>query len=601
MVGGHATPYVFVSYASADRERVLPVVAALRSAGVAAWVDEAGIPGGANYGTEIADAVKGATAVLLLCSAAALASRNVRQEILLGWRYERPYLPLLLDPVTIPDDLAYWLEGAQWVPVLARPAADWLPQALAALERLGLRATGVAAPRVTPRQAVAEAAREQPVPDTLPRPETRYARSDDLHIAYQVVGDGPIDLVFIQGMASHVEFAWEEPTYALFLRRLASFSRLIFLDKRGTGLSDRVPGIPTIEQRMDDVRAVLDAVGSERAALFGFSEGGSMCALFAATYPERTAALVLLGAFARRLWAPDYPWAPTREERQVYYDWIDGSWGRTPDVSTILPGRDRDAAFMRWGTTYQRLAASPGAALALARMNTQIDIRHVLPTIRVPTLVIQGVDDDDVRVENGRYLAEHIHGARYIELPGLGHNPIRGDHTDVVLDAVEAFLADVAPASEIDQVLTTVLATSIIGESSEPTNALLERYGALVRREVPRFRGSERHAVDNTFIATFDGPARAVRCAQALIRGAVGLGLVARAGLHTGECEVRGDQIGGFAVDLAMGVLARATPSEVLVSSTVTDLVAGSGLRFEERGVLASPGRPGQWRLFAAI
>jgi pimeloyl-ACP methyl ester carboxylesterase len=273
-------------------------------------------------------------------------------------------------------------------------------------------------------------------------PETRYAKSGSVHIAYQVSGHGPLDLVVVNAFGSHLEYAWEEPTFARYLQRLASFSRLMRFDKRGTGLSDRVAeaNLPTLEQLMDDVRAVMDAVGSQRAALYGMSEGGSMSILFAATYPERTRALVLYGAFARRVWAPDYPWAPTLPERQRHFERVEQSWGRELDVSTSIPGRAQDSVFLRWLLTYQRLSMSPGSAAALLRMNSEIDVRHVLPAIRVPTLVLRRVGDLDVQVENGRYLAAHIVGAKYVELPGIDHNLI-GSDTDAIVDRIENSLS----------------------------------------------------------------------------------------------------------------------------------------------------------------
>ena len=441
----------------------------------------------------------------------------------------------------------------------------------------------------------------------VPRPETRYAKSGDVHIAYQVVGDGPLDLVCIMPMATHLELLWEEPTLEHFFGRLASFSRLILFDKRGTGMSDRVPDLPTLEQRMDDVRAVMDAVGSERAALLGGSEGGSMSALFAATYPERTVALVLLGSFARRVWAPDYPWAPTLEERQRYFEWIEASWGRAADVSTVVPGRADDEPFKRWVARYQRLAASPGAAAALLRMNSQIDVRHVLPAIRVPTLVLHRVGDPDVDVGNGRYLAAHIPGAKYVELPGTEHAIYVGD-TDSILDEIEEFLTGVRPVPEPDRVLATVLFTDIVGSTDHAVRLgdrrwrdLQERHHATVRRELARHRGREVDTAGDGFLATFDGPARAVRCAKAISEGVRELGLEVRAGLHTGEVELRGEGVSGIAVHTGARVMAQAGAGEVLVSSTVKDLVAGSGLRFEDRGLHTFKGVPGDWRLYAVV
>jgi pimeloyl-ACP methyl ester carboxylesterase len=438
-------------------------------------------------------------------------------------------------------------------------------------------------------------------------PETRYAKSGGVNIAYQVVGEGAIDLVFVFGWISNVELAWEEPNLRRFLERLASFSRLILFDKRGTGLSDRVPEnqLPTLEQRMDDVRAVMDAAGSGRAALFGISEGGPMCILFAATYPERTIALVTCGTYAKRIWSPDYPWAPTPEERQEFYDAIEHEWGRELGLDSLAPSVQDDPAIRRWLETYVRRSASPGAALALARMNTQIDVRHVLPSVKVPALIMHRTGDRDSKVEEGRYIAERIPGARFMELPGDDHMPWIGNQ-DAVLDEAEEFLTGVRRAPEPDRVLATVLFTDIVGSTEvahrlgdRAWRDLLERHHDLVRRQLDRFRGREIDTTGDGFLAGFDGPARAVRCAFA-IREAVGtLGIDIRAGLHTGEVEILGDKFAGVAVHTGARVAGEAGPGEVLVSSTVKDLVAGSGIEFEDRGTHQLKGVPGEWRLFA--
>ena len=438
--------------------------------------------------------------------------------------------------------------------------------------------------------------------------ETKYARSGDVHIAYQVVGEGPLDLVYVPGWVSHVELAWEEPTLARFLGRLASFSRLITFDKRGTGLSDRVSDdkLPTLEERMDDLRAVMDAVGSERAAVFGVSEGGNLCALFAATYPERTTALVMFGAFAKRIWSPDYPWAPTPEQRQEEHRLVEREWGNLMDLAHYVPSKIGDEGFASRLATYLRRAASPGAAVALLRMNTQIDIRGVLPTIRVPTLVIHRTGDRDVNVEEGRWLAEQVPRARFVELPGDDHFPWVGDQ-DVILDEIQEFLTGVRPAPEVDRVLTTVLFTDIVGSTEwaarlgdRAWKELLERHHSLVRTELARFRGREVDTAGDGFFSTFDGPARAIRCACSIRDGLRQLGIEIRAGLHTGEVELTGDRVRGIAVHIGARVAAAAQPSEVLVSSTVKDLVAGSGIRFADRGAHVLKGIPGEWHLFAA-
>ena len=439
-------------------------------------------------------------------------------------------------------------------------------------------------------------------------PRTQYARSGGVHIAYQVFGDEPLDLVYVPGWVSHVEQAWEEPTLARFLERLGSFARLITFDKRGTGLSDQVPDeqLPTLEERMDDLRAVMDAVGSQRAALLGASEGGNLCALFAATYPERASALIMYGTFAKRIWSEDYPWAPTPEARQREYELVEREWGNLMDLDKYVPSKIGDAAFAQRLAKYCRLAASPGAAVTLLRMNTQIDTRAVLPTIRVPTLVLHRTGDLDVNVEEGRYLAARIPGARFVELPGDDHLPWVGDQ-DAFLDEVQEFLTGVRPPPTADRVLATIMFTDIVGSTKlaarigdQAWKSLLEQHDALVRKELLRFRGREEKTTGDGFFATFDGPARAIRCASSIRDGVRQLGVEIRAGLHTGEIELGGDHVGGIAVNIGARVAANAEPGEVLVSSTVKDLVAGSGVRFVERGVHTLKGVPGEWRLFSA-
>jgi pimeloyl-ACP methyl ester carboxylesterase len=414
--------------------------------------------------------------------------------------------------------------------------------------------------------------------------KTKYTRSGDIHIAYQVVGEGPLDL-----------------------RRLASFSRLIAFDKRGTGLSDRVTNdqLPTLEERMDDLRAVMDAVGSERAALCGVSEGGNLCALFAATYPERTTALVMCGAFAKRIWSPDYPWASTPEEREQAYEMVENEWGSMMDLSHYVPSKINDEAFAQRLAKYFRHSASPGAAVALLRMNTEIDIRAILPTIRVPTLVIHRTGDRDANVEEGRWLAAKIAGARFTELSGEDHFPWVGDQ-DTILDEIQEFLTGVRPTPEPDRELSTLLFTDIASSTELVTRLgdqawqeLLERHYAMVREELSRFRGHEVDTAGDGFFATFDGPARAVRCALSVVGDAKQLGIKIRAGLHTGEIQVTGPKISGIALHIGARVAATAKPGEVLVSSTVKDLVAGSNIRFADHGTHVLRGVSGEWHLFA--
>jgi class 3 adenylate cyclase len=439
-------------------------------------------------------------------------------------------------------------------------------------------------------------------------PKTQYARSGGLHIAYRVVGEGPLDLVYVPGWVSHVELAWEEPNLGRFLGRLASFSRLITFDKRGTGLSDRVSPaqLPTLEERMDDLRAVMDAVGSERAAIFGVSEGGNLSALFAATYPQRTSALLLFGTFAKRIWSPDYPWAPTPQKRQREYELVEREWGDRMDLARYVPSRMNDEALIRRLASYFRSAASPGAAVALLRMNTQIDIRNVLPVIGVPTLVIHRTGDRDVNVEEGRWIAARIRGARFVELPGDDHLPWVGDQ-DAVLDEVQSFVTGDRPQPTIDRVLVTVLFTDIVGSTDLATQLgdrkwsdLLARHHAIVRKELERFRGREIDTAGDGFLATFDGPARAICCACHIRDRVRELGIEIRAGLHTGEIELVGAQVRGIAVHTGARVASTARAGEVLVSSTVKDLVSGSGIHFADRGIHALKDIPRRWELFAA-
>ncbi|MBD0349422.1 MAG: adenylate/guanylate cyclase domain-containing protein [Thermoleophilia bacterium] len=435
--------------------------------------------------------------------------------------------------------------------------------------------------------------------------ETRYAKSGDLNIAYQVVGEGPLDLVYVSGWVSNVELMWEEPLYARFLNRLGSFSRLIVFDKRGTGLSDRVPTgeLPTLEERMDDVRAVLDVVGSERAAVFGNSEGGNLSLLFAATYPQRTVALVTHAIFAKRLWSPDYPWAPTPEARAQEIEEVERNWA-TLDPVELAPSADE--AFRRRLAAYFRRSASPGAAVALLRMNTRIDTRSVLPTIRVPTLVLHRTHDRDVKVEEGRWIATQIPGARFVELPGEDHVPWVGNQEEILAE-IEEFLTGVRPVPEPDRVLATVLFTDVVGSTERAREVgdvawgnLLDRHHALVRRELERFRGREIDTAGDGFLATFDGPARAIRCARAIADAVREVGLEVRAGVHTGECELADGSVRGIAVHTGARVAGHAGPSEVLVSGTVKDLVAGSGIEFADLGARELKG-VGTSRLYSVL
>ena len=443
------------------------------------------------------------------------------------------------------------------------------------------------------------------------QPETRYARSGDVSIAYQVVGGGRLDLVYVPGAVSNIELTWEDPARAAFFGRLASFSRLILFDKRGTGLSDRVSGIANLETRMDDVRAVMDAAGSQRAIVVGVSEGGPMSVLFAATYRERTTALVVYGSLPRFTWAPDFPWGqPLDEYQRDAEQWARG-WGTYEGAADVLRSQKPDATEeeIRFQASRQRLSASPGAIETLEHMNAEIDVRGVLPTIRVPTLVLHRAEDE-LPIEGARWMAEQIPGARFVGLPGGPHFPYYGDAASL-LGEIEAFAVGIFEQraweqAEPDRVLATVLFTDIVGASERAAQLgdrawreLLERHHQLVRRQLASFRGREVDTAGDGFFASFDGPARAIRCACTIVDAVQELDLEVRAGLHTGECELIDGKVAGIAVHTGARVAANAQPGEVLVSSTVKDLVAGSGITFHDRGNHPLKGIPGEWRLYA--
>ncbi|HEY7002855.1 MAG TPA: adenylate/guanylate cyclase domain-containing protein [Gaiellaceae bacterium] len=441
--------------------------------------------------------------------------------------------------------------------------------------------------------------------------ETRYARSGDVNIAYQVVGEGPFDLVFVPGYVTHLELQWKIQGFAPFLGELASFSRLIRFDKRGTGMSDRVGGAPTLETRMDDVRAVMDAVGSQRAAFYGLSEGAAMSILFAATHPERTAALVVRSAFPRSMWAPDYPWGRSEDAYERDVNRALQAFGPHEQAreSVRALGEFSDEETDEF-LEMIRFGASPGSVEALQRMNKEIDVRHVLPAVRVPTLILRGSEDKLVPAEVAHYMASRIPSARVVEISGAGHLAF-GRHQSQISSEIKTFLTDIWDAGgweeqETDRVLATVLFTDIVRSSEKATSLgdrgwreLLERHHALVRRELLRFRGRELDTAGDGFLASFDGPARGIRCACAIVAGMDELDLEIRAGLHTGECEVVDGKFAGIAVHTGARVAAQASPGEVLVSSTVKDLVAGSGIGFADRGVRELAGVPGDWHLFA--
>jgi pimeloyl-ACP methyl ester carboxylesterase/DNA-binding CsgD family transcriptional regulator len=434
----------------------------------------------------------------------------------------------------------------------------------------------------------------------------RYARSGDVSIAYQVVGSGSIDLVLVLGWVSHLAYVWELPALARFLNRLASFSRLILFDKRGCGMSDRVHPLPTLEQRMDDVRAVLDAVGSKRAALLGISEGGVMSALFAATYPERTAGLIIDGSYPSALRRPGYPWGATEDQLEQRFSRVKDVWGKVAGMDRYAPSQAENPEVTGWWTAFMQMSASPGDAEDLLRMNTFIDIRDVLPAIRVPTLIIHARGDRVAPVEAGRYLAEHIPNARLLELDSDDHWPYFGD-ADQVIGEVQEFLTGVRSGSLPDTMLATVLCTDVaqagahaIWLGDKRWNQLVDRHHSVVRKALARHSGREIEAGEQGVTAVFDGTARAIRCALEVRDQLFRLGLRVRAGLHAGECEIGDGRPRGVALHVASNVMKAALPGEVLVSGTIKDLVVGSGLEFTDRGVRAFVGVPGSWSLFAA-
>ena len=432
-------------------------------------------------------------------------------------------------------------------------------------------------------------------------PKTQYAKSGDVRIAYQVVGEGPFDLVFVPGFISNLDVAWEEPYRARVWTRLAAFARLIMFDKRGTGLSDRTVGVPTLEERMDDVRAVMDAVGSQQAALFGISEGGAMSVLFAATYPERTRALVLYGTYGHFS-----SWVVPPDKIDAALDRMEKNWGTGDSIHLFAPSVASDETYKLSWARFERLGASPSAVVALMRMNSEIDIRPILPSIRVPTFIVHRQGDVRVNIEAGRFMARQIPNAKYLELPGSDHALWTGE-TERILDAVEEFLTGSRSEIESDRVLATVLFTDIVNSTKRAETIgdrawhdVLDRHNALVRREISRHRGHEVRTMGDGFLATFDGPARSIRCALAINEGVEALGLQVRAGLHTGEVEMADDDLSGIAVHIAARVATMAKPGQVLVSNTVRDLVAGSNIRFHDEGSHSLKGLTESVRLFAA-
>jgi pimeloyl-ACP methyl ester carboxylesterase/DNA-binding CsgD family transcriptional regulator len=420
----------------------------------------------------------------------------------------------------------------------------------------------------------------------MERAETRYARSGDVHIAYQVVGDGPFDIVFVQGFISNLEVHWEDPGLSHLFNRLGSIARFIVFDKRGSGLSDRVTDMPNLETRMDDVRAVMDAAGSREAALIGASEGGPMSILFAATYPQRTRALILYGAYAHF-----YSWVLSPEQVEKFVASAEESWGTGSSLKSFAPNMVSNERFRNWWARFERLGTSPAGAISLARMNGQIDVRDVLSTVRVPTLVIHRDHDPRVNVAAGRYLAEHIPGAKYVEVPGTDH-PIWVGDADRVVDEIEEFLTGVRPVPEPDRVLATVLSVNVGNRAGAGRSWLdrMARFRDIVGTLLRQYRGREIGRRPDGITAIFDGPVRALRCALAMRETAESLEMVMRGGVHTGEVEVAGDEIGGVAVHASTAIAALARADEILVSTTVRDIVPGSGIHFADAGYRAGAG-----------
>jgi pimeloyl-ACP methyl ester carboxylesterase len=442
--------------------------------------------------------------------------------------------------------------------------------------------------------------------------ETRYALSGDVHIAYQVTGDGPFDLVFVPGFVTHMELQWRMPGFSDFLNELGSVARLIRFDKRGTGMSDPVSGAPSLETRMDDARAVMDAAGSRRAAFYGLSEGAAMSILFAATYPERVAALAVRSCSPRTMWAPDFPWGRSEEAYRLETDQALRVYADRDEARSVVRrlGMKQDDEIEAY-IDLLRYGASPGMLAALYAMNREIDVREVLPTVHVPALVMHGSEDRIVPVDAGKYTAQRLQSARFVEVPGIGHLALGGPRADRIQQELKRFLTEVWQAggweeAEPERMLATVLFTDIVDSTTTAIELgdrrwreVLEQHNALVRRELLRYRGREVDSAGDGFLATFDGPARAITCASAIVEGVRELGLTVRAGLHTGECEVADGKVAGIAVHTGARVAAQAQAGEVLVSSTVKDLVAGSGIAFDERGTHELKGIPGAWNLFA--
>ena len=440
------------------------------------------------------------------------------------------------------------------------------------------------------------------------RPKTNFTKCGKINIAYQVIGEGLIDLVFVPGWVSNIGLMWDDPKMSEFLIRLASFTRLILFDKRGTGLSDRVHEASSLEERMDDISSVMDAVGSKKAVLFGHSEGGTVSTLFAATYPQRIVALVTFGIFAKRKYSIDYPWAPKDEDRKSFYQTIEEEWGNAEKMGLewIMPSMADDKNYYEWFARYLCSAASPGAALALARMNTEADITNILSSIKVPTLVLHRTGDKDVKIEEAQYIANRIPNAKFVELPGIDHLFWVGDSYSVIAE-IEEFITGVRPNEVFDRVLYTILFTDIVSSTKHLSRQgdkkwmkVLEQHNKIVRKEINRFNGKEIKTTGDGFIATFDGPSKAIRCAESIRKEVKILNIEITAGIHTGECEIYdNNDIGGIAVHVAARVLGKAEPSQILVTMTVRHLLGGTGLAFTDLGEVSLKGIEEDYRLFA--